>query len=135
MEQEREKANYGRHALLFTLMFVLAHTELLAAESGVEGQHFWLWTLLGRLHPMVVHFPISLIVVVLLLEIIQGLRRSTNMRAAIQVLLAISVLSSIAAVAFGLLLANTESYGSDILPTHQWSGIATMLLAICCWWL
>ncbi|MEJ1240457.1 PSD1 and planctomycete cytochrome C domain-containing protein [Chryseolinea sp. T2] len=83
---------------------------------------------------MIVHFPISLILVVFLLEALQWVRKTLDMRAAIRVLLVVSVLSSIAAVVFGLLLANTETYGSDILPVHQWAGIATMILAIACWW-
>ncbi|MGC3948148.1 MAG: PSD1 and planctomycete cytochrome C domain-containing protein [Chryseolinea sp.] len=83
---------------------------------------------------MIVHFPISLILIVFLLEVLQWSRKSVDMRAAIRVLLVVSVLSSIAAVVFGLFLANTESYGSDILPIHQWAGISTMLLAIACWW-
>ena len=38
-------------------------------------------------------------------------------------------LSSVIAVVFGLLLINTEDYGSEILPAHQWTGIATTVLA------
>ncbi len=42
----------------------------------------------------------------------------------------IGAISAILAVALGLLLSNVEEYGGETLTTHQWSGIATMLLAV-----
>ncbi|HTF21946.1 MAG TPA: DUF1549 domain-containing protein, partial [Chryseolinea sp.] len=135
MEFHRKKGKQGAYALASALALILAQTGAYAAEKAAEeGSPFWLWVLLGRLHPMIVHFPISLILVVLVLEVLQGTRRAMDLRSAIRVLLVISALSSIAAVVFGLLLANTESYGSDILPLHQWAGIITMILALGCWW-
>ena len=68
-------------------------------ESIVIG-NFWLWQFFGRLHPMIVHFPIGLLVVVLVLEVF-SLRRSNNeLRPAINVLLVIGALSAVLAVAF-----------------------------------
>ena len=101
--------------------------------TGTSDASFWLWALLGRLHPMMVHFPIGLIVVSLILEVIYWRNPRRDLRPAIHVLIIISVLSSVLSVVFGLLLINTESYGSDILPVHQWSGIATLVLAAGCW--
>ncbi len=37
-------------------------------EHGVL-LNFWLWQFLGRLHPMIVHFPIGLLVVAFILEL------------------------------------------------------------------
>lgn len=128
--------NVKRYAIALTrvaIALVIPATAMAADAPVADETSFWLWQLLGRLHPMVVHFPVSLIVVALILEAIQGMRGEPDMRAAVRVLIIISAISSIAAVAFGLLLANTESYGSDLLPLHQWTGIATMVLAVCCW--
>ena len=44
------------------------------------------------------------------------------------------MISAVVAVAFGLLLSNTEEYGSNLLTVHQWTGIATMLFSILCAW-
>lgn len=135
MYSDRQTYKRGACALTLTLVIASFHTYALGAgEGGEAAASFWLWVLLGRLHPMIVHFPISLILVALVLEMIQW-RGKADLRTAIHVLIVISAVSSIAAVAFGLLLANTESYGSDLLPLHQWTGIATMVLALGCWWL
>lgn len=90
---------------------------------------FWLWQFLGRLHPLIVHFPVSLLCVALLLEVINWRRKSTELRAGIVALVWIGAVSSVIAVILGLLLANLEEYGGDTVTLHQWSGIATMLLA------
>lgn len=90
---------------------------------------FWLWQFLGRLHPLVVHFPVSLLCVALLLEIVGWRRKSTELRAGITALVWIGAISSILAVALGLLLANQDEYGGDTVTIHQWTGIATMVLA------
>ncbi len=92
---------------------------------------FWLWQFLGRLHPLVVHFPISLLCVALILEIVGWRRKSVELRAGITALVWIGAVSSVLAVALGLLLANQDEYGGDTVTIHQWSGIATMVFALC----
>ncbi len=52
------------------------------------------------------------------------------MSEAIRALIYVGSVSAVLAVTFGLLLSNTEDYGGDLLPVHQWSGIATMILSI-----
>ena len=100
------------------------------AQSSTETstQHFWLWSLLGRLHTMIVHFPIGLLFVALLMEIIG--RKSSRYKSAIRLSVYVGALSSVVAVVFGLLLSQTEEYGSDVLSYHQWTGIATMVFAL-----
>jgi len=103
----------------------------LAQETGSAGaESFWLWKLLGRLHPLIVHFPISIIIVALMLEIFQRIKRNKSLADAIRVLIYVGCISAVFAVIFGLLLSTTDSYGGDLLPVHQWSGIATMILSM-----
>ncbi|GAA4453103.1 hypothetical protein GCM10023189_17670 [Nibrella saemangeumensis] len=93
-------------------------------------ESFWLWQFLGRLHPLIVHFPVSLLCVALLLELVGLRRKSTDLRAGITAIVWIGAIGSVIAAALGLLLANQEDYGGDILAVHQWSGLATMALSI-----
>lgn len=109
----------------------------LAAGSSAKPAEggFWLWTLLGRLHPMVVHFPIGLLYIALLFEIIAWRQKTTLFAKSIKILVLTGALSAVVSVVLGLILANTETYGSSVLQLHQWIGIATMLFAWVSFWL
>jgi uncharacterized membrane protein/mono/diheme cytochrome c family protein len=96
----------------------------------VVAESFWLWQFLGRLHPLLVHFPVSLLGIALLLEAVGWFRKSTDMQAGIRAMVWIGAISSVVAAALGLLLVNQDDYGGDTVTLHQWSGLATMMLAI-----
>ena len=98
-------------------------------------QHFWLWQFLGRLHPLIVHFPVGLLCVALLLEVLDWQKSTKTFRAGTGALVWIGAVSSVVAVAFGLLLSNVENYGGNTVTFHQWAGIATMSLALLTLWL
>jgi uncharacterized membrane protein/mono/diheme cytochrome c family protein len=99
-----------------------------ATESFVLA-NFWLWQFLGRLHPLVVHFPISLLVVALVLEFFTFNKKNPELRPGISLLLIIGAISAVAAVIFGLLLKTQDQYSGTLLSIHQWSGIATMVFS------
>jgi uncharacterized membrane protein len=84
---------------------------------------------------MIVHFPVGLLYVAFLFEVIAWRKKTIQFRSTIKVLTLTGALSAVVAVILGLLLINAESYGSSILPIHQWSGIATMILACFTAWL
>jgi uncharacterized membrane protein len=109
------------------LHLLLIAPPVVADEAASAGGHFWLWTFLGRLHPMIVHFPISMLVVALFMEVLG--RKSDSFRAGIRLLVFIGAISAVVSVVFGLLLSNTGDYGSDTLALHQWVGIGTMVFA------
>src|SRR5688572_24344592 len=92
--------------------------------------NFWLWQFLGRLHPLIVHFPIGLLVIVFVLELFTLNKKNQELRSAINLLLIVGALSAVAAVIFGLLLKTQDQYSGRILTIHQWSGIATAILAV-----
>ena len=91
---------------------------------------FWLWQLLARLHPLMVHFPVGLLCVALLLELIDWRHKSTDLKAGIRLIVYIGAFSSILAALFGYMLAQQEEYGGTVLAIHQWSGIITMVLSV-----
>jgi uncharacterized membrane protein len=127
----RIKWRPGATAFLFFLLSPAVNSLMAQTKEHTTGNSFWLWSFLGRLHPMIVHFPIGLLLVALLMEFIAWRRKSTNFQSAIRVLVFAGAISAVATVVFGLLLFNNNDYEiSDTLAVHQWTGIATMVLGI-----
>ncbi|MEZ0486100.1 DUF1549 domain-containing protein [Fibrella aquatica] len=96
----------------------------------VLTESFWLWQFLGRLHPLLVHFPVSLLCVALLLEVIAYVRKSDDMRAGIRAMVWIGAISAVLSALLGLLLVGQDDYAGGTVSTHQWLGLATMTLAV-----
>lgn len=124
-----QKKNKEKFALVF-VAFMLFCMPVMAAptEETSKETSFWLWAFFGRLHPMIVHFPISLLFIALFMELLG--RRSGKFNAAIKVLVYTGAASAILSVILGLLLAGADEYGSDIFSIHKWTGIATMILGL-----
>jgi uncharacterized membrane protein len=93
-------------------------------------ESFWLWKFLGRLHPMIVHFPLALILFAAILELFTLKRFQSSIRPGIKLALIVGVITSLLSVAFGFLLANGEDYTGNTLELHQWFGIATTALSL-----
>lgn len=118
--------------LIFTSIFFLTTLgveEASSTNSAAETEVFWLWKFMGRLHPLIVHFPVSLIVIAGFMELLSLKKYNSNLRAGIHVLLVVGTVSAILSVVFGWLLANLENYSGDILALHQWMGIGTAILS------
>ncbi|WP_018612686.1 DUF1549 domain-containing protein [Segetibacter koreensis] len=96
--------------------------------STSENKSFWLWNFLGRLHPLAVHFPVTLLLFAAILEMFTLRNFQSKLRPGINVFVAAGALSAIISVVLGLLLARNGDYGKDTLNIHQWTGIATAAL-------
>ena len=90
---------------------------------------FWLWEFLGRLHPMMVHFPIGLIVAALVLEILTLGGKRQNLRDGIYWMLLIGTLTAFLSVIFGLILHNVENQSGEWVEYHEWGGILTAMIS------
>lgn len=92
--------------------------------------NFWLWQFLGRLHPLIVHFPIGLLIVGLILELFTLNKKNRELRSAIHIVLTIGVASAVLAAVLGWLLEEQDDYSGSVLTLHKWSGIATAVLSV-----
>ncbi|WP_237855598.1 DUF1549 domain-containing protein [Rhodohalobacter sulfatireducens] len=90
----------------------------------------WVWQLMGRLHPIIVHFPIGVLVVAFFLELFTLGNKRSELRAGIRWLVYIGAGTSLVAVLFGLMLAYGSNYSESTLNLHRWTGIATAVAAL-----
>jgi len=115
---------------VFTLMVFISVATAQEAISSDEDTTFWLWHFLGRLHPMVVHFPIAFLIFAAILEIFTFKNFDSKFRPAIQLLVWIGAVSAVMAAGFGWLLANSDGIEGELLDLHQQVGIATAVLSL-----
>lgn len=108
----------------FNILKTFAQEEVPAAEEG----SWWVWTLLGRFHPLIVHFPIGLLLFGALLEVFTLRRFDSPLRPAIKICMWIGTVTAAFAAAFGWLLSQSGDYGGGTLDIHQWTGISTAAL-------
>ncbi|WP_300601261.1 DUF2231 domain-containing protein [Niabella sp.] len=77
----------------------------------------------GRAHPLALHFPIVLLLIAVLFEImLRSPRQAALKEIADNLLLAASFTTVIAAL-MGLLLSKEEGYDAAAISTHKWMGI------------
>ena len=102
-----------------------------SSDSLVES--FWLWRFFGRLHPLVVHFPITLLILAGVLELFTLKNFNSSLRAGIKWLIVAGTFAAIFSAIAGLLLVKEGGYEKDLANIHQWVGIATACLGSIAW--
>jgi uncharacterized membrane protein len=112
--------------------FLVFNSPTLAQETiSSDGEStFWFWHFLGRLHPMVVHFPIAFLIFAAILEFFTLKKFDSKFRPAIHLLVWIGAVSAVMAAVFGWLLADSDGIEGELLDLHQQVGIATAILSL-----
>jgi uncharacterized membrane protein len=98
---------------------------------GLFSIEFW-----GRLHPLIIHFPIAALILAALIEAWRLRRDGPGVSAISHFLAAVGAAAALAATATGWLFA-AEHHRSDtalLLNQHRWLGVATAVLAVGAWW-
>ncbi|GEO06035.1 hypothetical protein AAE02nite_36990 [Adhaeribacter aerolatus] len=113
----------------FFLADVLADPVTEAATSTANDT-FWLFKLLGRLHPLAVHFPVTLLCLAALLEVVTLKDFNSRLRPGIDLLVILGAAGAVLSALLGWMLAGQEDYGGDTLAIHRWTGVATAVLGI-----
>jgi len=113
------------------LILVLAWALLHAPPDGVE--HGELSQFVGRFHPLVVHLPIALFLLVALLECFGLFRRWNHLRGSAGFVLSLASISAFVAVFLGWLLAWSGGYEGKLVISHMWGGFSlAVAVFLCC---
>ena len=110
---------------------LLASLLLFAPPDGHErGQ---LMQFFGRLHPLAVHLPIALVILVPLLELAARTQRFSYLSSASSFVLGVATVGSIIAAGLGWSLARGGGYTGSLITQHMWVATTAAGLTWGCW--
>jgi uncharacterized membrane protein len=84
----------------------------------------------GRLHPILVHLPIGILILVILFECFSNFKKFDYLIRVTPLIWLCGALSAVMAGVAGFLLASDGEYDDGLIQTHQWLGIALIGLSI-----
>lgn len=111
--------------------YVLVSLNLLLLFLATFSSSLQLPTILqwgGRLHPMILHFPIALILLTIILYFFP-LPPTTS-----KLLTLLSALTAVITALLGLFLSATGEYDAQLVTSHLWLGVGTSILTML-WWI
>jgi uncharacterized membrane protein len=111
-------------ALNCMLLFLLFFETRLALPAWVQ--------VIGRMHPLLLHFPLVLIILYAVLVVFI---REENSKKFASSLLLIAALTSVLSAIMGLFLSKEEGYDADALWWHKWGGVAISWFSLVWYWL
>ncbi|MEQ6120518.1 chitobiase/beta-hexosaminidase C-terminal domain-containing protein [Reichenbachiella sp. MALMAid0571] len=106
--------------VVFFLLCMLAI--LLLFEQYVQIP-FWLQPI-GRMHPLILHFPIGFVVLLVLVNVFRKQLDETSYQKVNKFLLLLTALTTTLASIMGFFLSREDGYTSDLMSLHKWLGAA-----------
>jgi uncharacterized membrane protein len=87
-------------------------------------------TLIGRLHPLLVHLPIGILLLALFLEALSMRGPYAGLKRAADLSLLIGACSAVLSCCTGWLLAQSGDYDSSLVTVHQWLAISLTVMSV-----
>ena len=116
-------SRYKRTALTITLL--LPALLLLVLPFYNPGDVPYALLMIGRFHPVILHFPIVLIILAFILELFRKLKVLKTPDFVITSILIAAAVSTIVAIASGFLLYASGDYSGSLMRRHLWIGVIT----------
>src|SRR5690554_3812657 len=79
---------------------------------------------IGRLHPLLVHLPIGILILTFLLEIYERKKTANTESHIVKFALGIAVISTLLSLATGWMLGEDGEYDETLLFRHRWMAVA-----------
>jgi len=111
-------------ALNCMLLFLLVFESRLLLPAWVQ--------MIGRMHTLILHFPIVLILLSIVWELFSGFKtmRSREQADIGDILLLVTALTSVTSALMGLLLSREDGYTPEMVAWHKWGGVLISLLTL-----
>ena len=87
----------------------------------------------GRFHPLVVHLPIALILLVPVMELVGRDQRFAYLRASAPFVLVLALISGIFASLLGWCLGRSGGFSGPLVTQHMWGAASLLTLSWLCW--
>jgi len=124
--------NRFRLALVMVAPIVVVTT--LATFLPPDGNERAEWVqFIGRFHPLFVHFPIALFLLVPILEIVGRSARLAYLRLSVNFVLVLATLGATWAAILGWCLGRSGGYSGILITQHMWGGVLLSLICWLCW--
>ena len=85
---------------------------------------------LGRFHPLLVHFPIVLLLVAFVFELMSRSHHFRGLKFSVLPLLVLGSFSAVVSALTGYFISGEGGYDQSTLIRHQWAGIATAAISL-----
>lgn len=109
-----------------SVVSVLLLLMLIFKQSWESPAQIWIFA--GKFHPLFLHLPIGMLVIVVLME---GLAKFQERKSHASMPLAMATLTSVLAVIFGYILMRSNTYPEDAIDAHLYSGV---IFTVCLIW-
>lgn len=121
---QRKIITYALGCLNLLLLF-------LAVFSGQLALPEWLqWS--GRLHPLILHFPLALLLVLATLQILRS-APGNGASSLFGLLYGVAACTAVLSALSGIFLSRGQNYDPSLLTRHMWLGTSTSLIAFLLW--
>ena len=127
----RIAGRYRSAVIMFIPIVLILALIVFLPPEGKEGAE-WV-QFIGRFHLLIIHFPIALILLVPILELVGRFERFSHLRLSSGFVLGLATISAIIAAFLGWCLARTGGYSGSLVIQHMWGGIALMAICWLCW--
>ncbi len=89
----------------------------------------------GRIHPLVVHFPIGFLILAALVEMATAWKKFQPLKHFTHYLWGLGCISTFFAILFGYFLSLSGDYNERTVFFHKWSGVALFLFSFTCYYI